>query len=126
MSSCNVFPVKYYKDEGFVEHKIEINEEDLEQIIDEYLMRHADFDFDEVEIVNNRPMNVWLYAKCRKYVDPDEPKDVQVTDANMKSYKYGANKPGTYVTGPGPSFNSDMAGYPVAIGLLTVRSYKMG
>ena len=81
---CNVFPVKYYKDEGFVEHKIEINEEDLEQIIDEYLMRHADFDFDEVEIVNNRPMNVWLYAKCRKYVDPDEPEDVQVTDAEVE------------------------------------------
>ena len=80
----NVFPVKFYKDEGFVEHKIEINEEDLEQIIDEYLMRHADFDFDEVEIVNNRPMNVWLYAKCRKYVDPDEPEDVQVTDAEVE------------------------------------------
>ena len=80
----NVFPVKYYKDEGFVEHKIEINEEDLEQIIDEYLMRHADFDFDEVELVNNRPMNVWLYAKCRKYVDPDEPEDVQVTDAEVE------------------------------------------
>ena len=80
----NVFPVKFYKDEGFVEHKIEINEEDLEQIIDEYLMRHADFDFDEAELVNNRPMNVWLYAKCRKYVDPDEPEDVQVTDAEVE------------------------------------------
>jgi len=80
----NVFPVKYYKDEGFVEHKIEINEEDLEQIIDDYLMRHADFDFDEVEIVNNRSMNVWLYAKCRKYVGPDEPEDVQVTDTDAE------------------------------------------
>ena len=47
-------------------------------------MRHADFDFDEVEIVNNRPMNVWLYAKCRKYVDPDEPEDVQVMDAEVE------------------------------------------
>ena len=35
----------------------------------------AEFDFDEIEIVNNRPMNIWLYAKCRKYVDPDEPGD---------------------------------------------------
>lgn len=26
----DVFPVKYYKDEGFVEHKIEINEDDLQ------------------------------------------------------------------------------------------------
>ena len=25
----DVFPVKYYKNEGFVEHKIEINEDDL-------------------------------------------------------------------------------------------------
>jgi hypothetical protein len=23
------------------------------------------------EVFNNRPMNVWLYAKCRKYVGPD-------------------------------------------------------
>jgi len=76
----DVLPVKYYKDEGFIEHTIEINEEDLEQIVEEYLMRHAELDFDEIEIVNNRPMNVWLYAKCRKYVDPDEPEDEQVMD----------------------------------------------
>ena len=69
----DIFPVKYYKDEGFVEHKIEINEEDLQEIIDEYISNHADFDFDEIEVVNNRPMNIWLYAKCRKYVDPDDP-----------------------------------------------------
>ncbi len=80
----DVFPVKYYKDEGFVERKIEINEDDLEEVIEEYLMRHADFDFDEIEIVNNRPMNVWLYAKCRKYVDPDESEDEQVTDAEVE------------------------------------------
>ena len=68
-----VFPTKYYKDAGFVEYKVEIKEEDLEEIIDEYLTRHADFDFDEIELVNNRPINVWLYAKCRKYIDPDDP-----------------------------------------------------
>jgi hypothetical protein len=67
----NIFPTKFYSDEGFVEHKIEINDEDLEEIIGEYLARHAKFDFDEIEVVNNRPMNIWLYAKCRKYVDPD-------------------------------------------------------
>ena len=38
-------------------------------------MRNAVFDFDEVEIVNNRPMNIWLYAKCRKYIDPDNPEE---------------------------------------------------
>lgn len=62
-----VFPTKYYRDAGFVEYKVEIKEEDLAEIIEEYLARHADFDFDEIELVNNRPMNVWLYAKCRKY-----------------------------------------------------------
>jgi len=25
---CDVYPVKYYKDEGFIERKIEIDEED--------------------------------------------------------------------------------------------------
>ena len=29
-------------------------------------------EFDEIEIVNKRPMNIWLYAKCRKFIDPDE------------------------------------------------------
>ena len=29
-----VFPVKHYKDEGFIERKIEINEEDLPAIIE--------------------------------------------------------------------------------------------
>ncbi|MCC2436192.1 hypothetical protein LKL87_26425 [Bacillus paranthracis] len=46
----NVFPNKYYSDEGFVERKLEINEEDLQEIIEDYLLRNVDFDFDEVEI----------------------------------------------------------------------------
>ena len=71
----DVYPVKYYKDEGFVEYKIEIDEEDLQGIIEEYLHRHAEFDFDEMTLVNNRSMNIWLYAKCRKYIDPDNPDD---------------------------------------------------
>jgi hypothetical protein len=69
----NVYPIKYYSKEGFVERKIEINEADLEEIIEGYLMSHTDFDFDEIEIVNNRPMNIWLYAKCRTFLDPDDP-----------------------------------------------------
>lgn len=80
----DVFPTKYYKDEGFVEYKIEINEEDLQEIIDEYLSSHADFDYDEIEIVNNRPMNVWLYAKCRKYVDPDDPETEIEAEVKIK------------------------------------------
>src|SRR5512142_1908963 len=67
----NIYPVKYYRDEGFVEPKIELGDEDMEEIIREYLEQHAEFDFDEVEVVNNRPLNIWLYAKCRKYVDVD-------------------------------------------------------
>jgi hypothetical protein len=70
---CETYPIKYYSKEGFVERKIEINEEDLEEIIEGYLMSHTDFDFDEIEIVNNRPMNIWLYAKCRTFLDPDDP-----------------------------------------------------
>jgi hypothetical protein len=38
-----------------VERKIELDNEDLDQIIEEYLRLHAHFDFDEIEIVNNRP-----------------------------------------------------------------------
>ncbi len=71
----DIYPIKYYSDEGFVERKLEIDEEDLVELIEDYLVQHADFDFDEIEVVNNRPMNIWLYAKCRKYVDPDDPGD---------------------------------------------------
>jgi hypothetical protein len=77
----DIFPVKFYSDEGFVEYKLEINDEDLEEIIGDYLSRHAKFDFDEIEVVNNRPMNIWLYAKCRKYVDPDNSPKKQETEA---------------------------------------------
>ena len=34
-------PLRHYKDEGFVERTIEINEEDLPAIIEEYLLRMA-------------------------------------------------------------------------------------
>jgi len=90
-----VFPVKYYKDEGFVERKIELGDEDLDRIIEEYLRLHAEFDFDEIEIVNNRPMNIWLYAKCRKYIDSDAPEQDQITDAEVQvSGKYDDNPTG--------------------------------
>jgi len=62
MAIREVYPTKYYSKEGFVERKIEINEEDLQEIIEDYLIRNTefefDFDFDEIEIVNNRPMNM--------------------------------------------------------------------
>ncbi|HHB1888852.1 TPA: hypothetical protein ACOQ40_005303 [Bacillus cereus] len=81
----NVYPTKYYSNEGFVERKLEINEEDLHEIIEDYLQRNADFDFDEVEIVNNRPMNIWLYAKCRTYIDPeDSEQDEALLDAEVE------------------------------------------
>jgi hypothetical protein len=80
----DVFPVKYYKDEGFVEYKIEIDESDLWEIIEDYLMQHAEFDFDEMELVNNRPMAVWLYAKCRRYVDEDDEDNEALDDAEVE------------------------------------------
>jgi len=80
----DVYPTKYYSKEGFVETKFEINDEDLQEIIEEYLLRHADFDIDEVEIVNNRPMNIWLYALCRKYIDPDDPNDKALDQAEVE------------------------------------------
>jgi hypothetical protein len=60
MTIRDVYPIKYYSKEGFIERKLEINEEDLQEIIEDYLQRNIAFDFDEVEIVNNRPMNIWL------------------------------------------------------------------
>lgn len=68
MRGRDVYPVKYYRKDGFVEHKIELDEADLAEIIEEYPSQHADFDFDEMELENLRPMSVWLYAKCRIYV----------------------------------------------------------
>ena len=46
--------MKYSGAEGFFKHKIELGDEDLEEIIREYLEGHADFDCVEVEVVNNR------------------------------------------------------------------------
>lgn len=49
------------------------------------MQSHTDFVFDEVDIVNNRPMNIWLYAKCRTYIDPDDPeKDKVLSDAEVE------------------------------------------
>jgi len=85
MAIREVYPTKYYSKEGFIERKIEINEEDLQKIIEDYFLRNTEFDFDEIEIVNNRPMNIWLYAKCRKYIDQDNPKgDEALNDAEIE------------------------------------------
>ena len=96
----DVFPTKYYPDEGFVEQKIEINDEDLDEIIEDYLIRHGDFDFDEIEVVNNRPMNTWLHVKCRKYLDPDlsaEERDAEASDLGAEM-----QIPGKYDGNPAP------------------------
>jgi hypothetical protein len=57
-----VYSIKYYKDEGFVERVIELNDEELTAIVEDYLIAHGDFDFDEIELANNRPM-LWLRAQ---------------------------------------------------------------
>jgi hypothetical protein len=87
-------PVKYYKDEGFVERKIESTKKTLSgsskntSAITRILT-------DEIEIVNNRPMNIWLYAKCRRYIDPDLPEAEQIADAEVQiSGKYDGNPTG--------------------------------
>ncbi|MEV5117028.1 hypothetical protein [Peribacillus frigoritolerans] len=36
---------------------------------EDYLRNNGDFEFDETE--NKRPMNIWLYAKCRTFLDSD-------------------------------------------------------
>lgn len=80
----DVFPTKYYSKEGFIERKIEINEEDLQKIVEEYLINHTDFDFDEIEVINNRPINIWLHAKCRTYVEPDNDEEISNADIEIK------------------------------------------
>ncbi len=57
-------------------------QEDVQGIIEAYLHWHAEFDVDDMTLVNNRPMNIWLYAKCRTCVDPDNPGDV-LDEADM-------------------------------------------
>lgn len=85
MAIRDVYPIKYYRKEGFIERKLEINEEDLQVILEDYLNRNTNFDFDEVEIVNNRLMNIWLYAKCRTYIDPDDPgKEKKLREAEVE------------------------------------------
>ncbi len=40
-------------------------------------------------------MNIWLYAKCRRYIDPDEPEAAQVTDGEVQvAGKYDDNPTG--------------------------------
>jgi hypothetical protein len=78
--------IKYYKDEGFVERIIELHYDDLTPIIEEYLAEYGGFDYDEIEIVDNHPMNR-LKAKCRKYIDredPEDPEDEQVAKAEAE------------------------------------------
>ena len=71
----------------------EINDDDLGEIMGEYLARHAKFDFDELEVVNNRPVNIWLYAKCRKYVDPDASEQEQAFEAGKLGAEVTVSRP---------------------------------
>jgi hypothetical protein len=93
-----VYSIKYYKDEGFVERIIELNDEELTAIVEDHLIAHGDFDFDEIELANNHPMH-WLRAKCRTYIDPDNPdetEDEQVSKAEAEvvvSGKYDDRQP---------------------------------
>ena len=37
-----------------------------------------------MELVNNRPMNIWLHAKCRTYLDPGDPDAASHADAEVE------------------------------------------
>ena len=47
------------------------------------LTRQA-FDFDDIESVNHRPLNIWLHAKCRRDIDEDEDEEMPVQDADVQ------------------------------------------
>ena len=78
----------YYKADGFIEFEVDIDYDDLMAAIEEYLPLHSDFDFDECDIQNDSPFRVSLTAKCRKYVDdedPDTEADVETNEAYQDS-----------------------------------------
>ncbi|WP_228286493.1 hypothetical protein [Hafnia paralvei] len=56
-----VFPVKYYKDEGFVERKIELDDNDLQEIIQDWLIDNAA----STLTLTNRNMSNGGMLKCR-------------------------------------------------------------
>jgi hypothetical protein len=68
-----VYPVKEYRDEGFIETKFEVDDDELPAIFEDYLCERTDIDFDKEEVITNRLMNVWLSVHCGAYADPDEP-----------------------------------------------------
>jgi hypothetical protein len=85
MALREIYPTKYYSKEGFIERKFEITEEDLQEIIEDYLLTNTEIDFDEIEIINNRPMNIWIHAKCRKYIDKDNADaDENISNADIE------------------------------------------
>ena len=47
-------------------------------------MSYVDLKFDELGIESNRAMNIWLYEKYHKYVNPDEADEAKITDAKVK------------------------------------------
>ena len=49
-------------------------------------------------LVNHRPMNIWLYAKCRKYVDPDNPEDTLDDAEGEIAGEYADNPTGLSAT----------------------------
>jgi sodium/pantothenate symporter len=47
--------------------------------------------------------------------DLDDAPDLQITVVESKPYEYGANRPGVYVTGPGPNASSNGGFLPLAL-----------
>ncbi len=78
----------YYKADGFIEFEVGIDHDDLIAAIEQCLSSHSDFDFDECEIQNGSPFRISLTAKCRTYVDEEDPDikaDVETDEAYQDS-----------------------------------------
>jgi len=74
----------YYQADGFIE--FDIDHDDLIAAIEQYLSLRSDFDFDECEIHNGSPFRISLTAKCRKYVDEEDP-DIEADVETNAAYQ---------------------------------------
>jgi len=84
-----VYPVIYYEDEGFIEYKYELVDEDIHTILEDYVHMNSEYDIDETEADNLRPLNTWFHVNCRKYIDPELPLEEQISEADeIRSGEY--------------------------------------
>ena len=84
-----VYPVVFYEDEGFIEYKYDLVDSDIHKILEDHVFMNSEYDLDEAEADNLRPLNTWFYVNCRKYINPELPIDEQIEDADeIRSGEY--------------------------------------